>query len=392
MGGYGQIESRGLQHTIRCETNPAGDVDIDHQIDDYPCSGTRIIIHGDHEDITLEGWVCDFHLCNPFVQISYFFSSNNTGSDDESKPVVLYKSAGKLKKIKTSDPTSIHWYNLDNFKALVYLQADKENIPLGRFIGTFDGLRMSKKRKIIAEGLPDLLAILKDDQLCAELLSSMKDNAREIKPKALGLIGKAALEDTLQPIRSWYKKTCGVHDGKPWAFEIMVAEGNITGLGTAVNHSITFSDFFSDSELVDDWLYTHGMHGAIRRAGAEGFAVFIYFIGISPEFASLGKDRINFPSEIKTAIVRQIRLALTPLHKEKKKRDRETWTGDRQSADGLKKVNIAQREMILEILPEAICKETDNRTLSSNKRNLFYKARPMWKKKWPGTKISYPYF
>lgn len=369
-GGHVEIESQNVRHTITCKTNPAGDIDVNHIVDNVPCTGTKVTITS---RVTIKrslfGWALRYHLVNPFVQIDYFSNNDESGSTDEWKHDVLYKS-GSLDKIKVTDPMSPHWFDAEKFRALAFL-SEREEVPLGQFIGSFHGLKTSKKKKAVAAGL-DMTTIASDPEQAEAMLDRMKAESRPINPKKLGLIGEKTLTDILTPDRHWYKKASGVHGGKPWSFEIIVAECEYEGLATAVNHSITFEDFTS-GVLSDGWMSAWSLRDAISDAEAEGALVMVHYISISPEFKSLGKDKIDLPKPALAAIARQIRLALTALHKEKKANDKP----EPKSVEE-KEEQTTFKEMILEVMPEAISIETEDGTLASNRRNLFYKARPLW--------------
>lgn len=368
MGGHVEIESHDLKHIIHCEDNPAGDIDVDHQVEECLCTGTKITVHGDM-DTNQYKWAFNYHLCNPFVQIRYFSTYGDddlAGKDEDSKPVVLYKS-GSLDKIKVNDPTSPHWYSEKKFKALTYLSAE-ENVPAGQFIGQFHGLKTSKKKKAVAGGL-DMQGINNNS---AEVLARMIGESRQIKPGKLGLIGENTLNEILEPKRHWFRKTCGVHDGKPWAFEIMVAECHEKGLLSAVNHSITFEQFHS-GKLKNGWLYEWGFESAAHSVGAR--FVFVHFIGISPQFKSLGKDAISFPDEIIAAIAKQTRLALTTLHKEKKQLERATNFVANYVENTEKEMPLT--EAVPLILEEAMAQASESGQYDYSFRDLYYAARKL---------------
>ena len=90
------------------------------------------------------------------------------------------------------------------------------------------------------------------------------------------------------------------------------------------------------------------------------------------------------------------RLALDELHTEQKKRDRDNDNNSKRRQQEIKQLEqsdaVTQREMIFAVLPAAIEKETDGGTISSNKRNLFYTARPLWKELYGNVEIAYKRF
>lgn len=60
LGGHVEVESKNLKHTITCNVTPAGSVDVERNVEDFPCTGTKVTVYVMPEiviTISLEQWV-----------------------------------------------------------------------------------------------------------------------------------------------------------------------------------------------------------------------------------------------------------------------------------------------------------------------------------------------
>lgn len=146
------------------------------------------------------------------------------------------------KKWKPSDPTSPHWYGSEDFERLLaaYISYDQDR-DADRYvrdvIKEFRGLIGSSKQKAVLDltgmGRTKLSSLAKDDgiidhEAAARLLESMKDNSKEVKPSALGIIGKDHLRHRFleaggDETTFHYKKLTDVDEGVPAVVETAFA-------------------------------------------------------------------------------------------------------------------------------------------------------------------------
>ena len=109
-------------------------------------------------------------------------------------------------KWRPSDPTSPHWYTLERFERLIagYAAHEQRSAPrktVREFITEFRGLSGTAKQKIIlantntsGRSLAEFFVDGKADKVAiAKLLAEMQAVSRPVKPKDLGVIGKAHL-------------------------------------------------------------------------------------------------------------------------------------------------------------------------------------------------------
>lgn len=117
-------------------------------------------------------------------------------------------------KWKPSDPTSPHWYDPEQLRALIaaYVNSEREGAEaktVRAFVSEFAGLSGTAKQKSVTEavGLTGayLHDLVKGDDIdpepVARLLATMRTESRPIKPNALGKIGK-------EHITHWMTQYC----------------------------------------------------------------------------------------------------------------------------------------------------------------------------------------
>ncbi len=145
------------------------------------------------------------------------------------------------RKWKPRDPTSPHWYGSKDFERLLaaYIGYDQD-LGADRFVRDvvkeFRGLSGSKKQKAVLDltgmGWTKLSSLADDDDVdhvaAARLLKAMKDNSKEVKPSALGIIGKEHLcqrflEAGGDETTFHYKKLTDVDEGVPMVIETAFA-------------------------------------------------------------------------------------------------------------------------------------------------------------------------
>ncbi len=141
------------------------------------------------------------------------------------------------KKWLPSDPTSPHWYTDQHLERLVagYIANDADT---GRertvrdFVSEFRGLSSTAKQKAVLDATDLARAPLSalvngtalDKDMMANLLASMQEHSKPVKPPVLGVIGKDHFRqrfvDAGCEMDSFnYKKITDTTDGVPWIVE-----------------------------------------------------------------------------------------------------------------------------------------------------------------------------
>ena len=84
------VESQGVRHSIRAWTDPAGNLQIDHQQDDFDCQGTRVAVTlpGEDQIFFPMWWGKAFALLNPhaLVRIRQFDDHSELLTSKMAKP------------------------------------------------------------------------------------------------------------------------------------------------------------------------------------------------------------------------------------------------------------------------------------------------------------------
>ncbi|MBI4326841.1 MAG: ATP-binding protein [Chloroflexi bacterium] len=164
-------------------------------------------------------------------------------------------SAPHWEKWRPSDPTSPHWYDVEQLRSLIaaYITTEQAGGPVHfvrDFVAEFRGLSGTAKQGRILEEtglagkrLSDLVCGREvDREATAGLLQAMRRESRELKPQALGIIGEQHIRQKLgaagcnvNSIR--YKRVVGV-DQQRRPFVIETAFGVFEGKNSIQNHGL----------------------------------------------------------------------------------------------------------------------------------------------------------
>lgn len=141
-------------------------------------------------------------------------------------------------KWKPSDPTSAHWYRPEHLERLVagYIAHDADrdrDRTIREFVSEFRGYSGSAKQKVVLDRLglhrAPLSSLVANGSINTEvitnLLLTMQENSKPVKPPALGIIGKDHFETRFagivgfEPESFQYRKVVDTTDGVPWIVE-----------------------------------------------------------------------------------------------------------------------------------------------------------------------------
>jgi hypothetical protein len=204
--GRVEIEARGLRHRIALEVNHVkGCPEVEYPAPE-PCdhvAGTKITVHWpsqtasslDDEKSAFLLLAKGFALCNPHLSLRL-----EVKTDDERMHEFWPASDPAWTKWMPSDPTSAHWYRLEDLEKLIGARVNHGSAPSVRdFVMEFKGLTGSRKATDVCEaaGLSratlDVLTGKRDynHAKVQKLLDAMKAESRPVQPKTLGVIGEA---------------------------------------------------------------------------------------------------------------------------------------------------------------------------------------------------------
>ncbi len=203
-------------------------------------NGTKIFVHWrDTASDILAHHKCDFlqlasdyTFLNPHLTISIDWFGEQT-TVEATDPT--------WRKWKPNMPTCAHWYSQEDMERLLaaYITHDQDNGG-SRFVRDvvkeFRGLSGTSKQKAVLDSCgmsrTPLYSLCDDDGMdhkaVAALLAGMKDNSAEVKPSALGVIGKDHLrqrfiERGCDKKTFRYRKILDVDDGIPVVIETAFA-------------------------------------------------------------------------------------------------------------------------------------------------------------------------
>jgi DNA topoisomerase VI subunit B len=134
-------------------------------------------------------------------------------------------------------PTSPHWYDAGRLRRYMAAHvANRGSITVREFISEFAGMTATAKQKIVlAEigashvSLHNYFGLKKANvENIAKLLAALQKHTKEVKPAALGVIGKEHLSKMLEhfgadPATITYNRTFGETDGVPRVIEFAFA-------------------------------------------------------------------------------------------------------------------------------------------------------------------------
>jgi len=241
------------------------------------------------------------------------------------------------------------------------------------------------------------------EELVDRLLFLMQTETQPPRPTVLGLIGKehfrAHFEERYGIDRFWYKKTSGEVDGIPFAFEVAVAEAEVSsGLFTGVNFSPTFDDPLSDTALKTEEFTAYGIEGFLEDAHASPYDSNIvaaaHLVTPAPEFLDRGKTRLKVDAAVASAVSEAMWAATKTLHKEEEKRRRDAARQEKAARNRQRSTEGREpslKEAVFAVLEEAVEKATGGGSLPTSARNLYYQVRPLIQL-YTSKELEYPYF
>jgi DNA topoisomerase VI subunit B len=282
-----QITSRRQRHQIRITVDRiAQQPIIRHEVspDGLVKTGTRILVRWPVSACSiLEAagprflqMVGTYSLFNPHATLSIRIGRRRTDYP---------RSSQACAKWVASEPTSPHWYTVEQLRALAcaYIAAERNGArprTVREFISEFRGLSGTAKQKTILATLPvagvHLRDLVKngdvDHQAITALLDAMQRESRPVKPAALGVLGEELLTAWLQQqpggaTTVTYTKTAGLDDesGRPFVVETAFGVRQDNGplrLITGINWAPTLVDPFR--ALNDYGLSLDGLLGRLH--------------------------------------------------------------------------------------------------------------------------------
>ncbi len=391
------IESVGVRHELRVSADPAGDVHVDH---DTAASGRKVgtsvtVPLPDHLEIDADRWAFNAAFVNPHADIR-LIERDNRGSDHDT---AFYKSSDHgWSKWTPAMPSSPHWYDKSAFTALVYshireIKNTGVDVPLGKFITEFDGLKGSVKQTAIrgaAARITHLSGLAGRDDLIGELHDAMLDHAKVTAPKRLGPVGKDHFQRLLDHRygvrRFWYKADTVIEAGVPYLIEVAVADTETSGgMWFGCNHSPAFGDPLGRTRLSAGDIYVTGAASFLSQAGVDHHqrAAVVHVICAAPQFVDKGKVALVAPVTVAGTAAKALESATKVIRREDEQRRKDAVKAERAEQRARENERRAERseqwslkDAVFEVIPEAKRRAGD----IVSARTLAYKVRPLAQK------------
>ena len=332
-------------------------------------------------------------LVQNFTDLNPHLSMCATWVDDERREQWTYEAIDQAwTKWTPSSPTSPHWYRGADLERLAgaFLSHDREHNTvrvLRDFLSQFDGLTGTTKRKAVLDAVGLQRAPLErllngsdfDHDLVNRLLKAMQAEARPIKPKALGPLGKDNVAETFEhyegdPETFRYKMLTGVDDGVPWVIEAAFAyrpEGSSRRLLCGVNWSPSLS--------VDPFGLGYQLGGSYCGS-SEPILLLVHLICPRPEFLDRGKSRLATHSPGFSSVREAVEFVTADWAKQRKSeiRNKRMEEKRREKMRVLTKApELSLKDLVLKHLPAVIRQISEGGRLSFTQRDVFYAIRPM---------------
>jgi DNA topoisomerase VI subunit B len=304
------------------------------------------------------------------------------------------------KKWSPRDPTSPHWYDLERFVALVEANLAEENSGARRrtvrdFVSEFNGLKRSNAQKAVTdrarlsgEYLQDLV---RDGSVDADragrLLEAMKAIARRVKPKALAILGKEHLLNTLErhfgvdPESVRYRMsspTQSYADGMPFVLEMAMGIRNRESehQGREILVGLNWSPTLRlPSEELIELLWEN------RVDREDPVVVVVHLAFLRLEVTDHGKSTLaTLPEAIRESMEKCGTSVLREWKKAKVRADQEGRVRQQELQElrrALRKRVLTVKEAAYRAMEQAYMETSNGGEYPANARQIMYKARPL---------------
>jgi hypothetical protein len=208
----------------------------------------------------------------------------------------------------------------------------------------------------------------------------MKDQARPVKPTALGAVGEdhfRTMVDNGYRIDGlhWYKRTGVVHDGAPWLVEAFLAETE-TGGGVfhLVNHSPVREDPLARTVLRAGTVIGWGIGGYLDAAKVDVGQIHtavVHLVCPAPTFLDRGKATLAVPDDVSPAVAEALWRVAKATYRASKEAHHEAAherrRAQRREAD--KPARTTLRDAVFAVMQEGFDKASGG--LPTDKRSVY---------------------
>ena len=406
--GHVTIDAKGIEHRIAFEVDPLREIPYP-RYERHPSlvkNGTRVELRWPDRACSLlqnskarflqtaRAFVC----FNPHLEL--------TATWDEERLVRAAESDADWRRWSPSDPTSVHWYDLDHFRRLmaaIIIDAEdrRERVPLVReFITEFHGLSATAKGKAVLDAVDahgmSLRDLHADPRRVGALLESMQVHAEPVKPRRLGAVGREHLMGWAEahganPHTFAYGRREIEDRGIPYVVEVAFAYGPELGRRLDVT-GINFSPVIGGRPFGEyDEIFADQHIGP-----ASPVIVFVHATGPRFDFTDKGKSSVDLPPVLSGALI-DLLIAVTKGWRkqwEREIRDARARLRREEMLDReRRKHRLTLKEAVFRVMEAAYLVASASGTLPANARQIFYVARRLIQSLVePGTVLVSQYF
>jgi hypothetical protein len=350
------IESRGQAHRINFTMDPVRrEPRIRREI------GPSDVQNGTRITVCWPDNACDIltDAKGRFVQTAQAYTTFNPhltlrGHWDNSRFVNIPATDRAWRKWQTSNPTSAHWYTVDQFGRYIaaHIARDqdqgREDRTVRDFISELDGLSRSGKQKLVLDATETsrtpLARFFEGGRPgVARLLQACQNNTKPVKPEHLGLIGPDHLLAECQALGAaansfqyrkclgmvWHPQTTLAH--LPFAVEVAFAvcldQTKPRQVVAGVNFSVGIGSPF---ERIRPWCSLTGLLGDQHVSPDDPVIVLIHYTCPDVQFLDRGKGILSIPSNVAGEIIRLIESVTKDWDKQKRAEIRSAAAVDRR--------------------------------------------------------------
>lgn len=323
----------------------------------------------------------NFAAFNPHVQFRVDLPSGNRLSIDPSNR--------QWKKWWASNPTSPHWYSVEQFRNLIIALIEQEgrggrSITVREFVSQFHGLTGSIKPADVLRAinlrsryLHDLQEV--DSGIIRQLLEAMQQAVRRVRTDMLGTIGQKHFHKHMVDHRGIdsntikYTQRKGYIDNIPYSIEVCFGEQPDIEETADIIHGFNWSPS----------VFPHNadISGCCRDRDiglSDPISLIVHIAYPGLQYTNRGKTQVALPEAIRQSLAEAI-TAATKQWPARKKAITRHRKGTVASSTSVKTTDgkLTQKKAAYMVMEQAYMKASNNNTLPANARQIMYAARAL---------------
>lgn len=281
-------------------------------------------------------------------------------------------------------PTSAHWYTAARLRDLIagIITNGQGACTIRDFVGTFDGLSATAKRKLVTQAANLSGACLNDLVSNGDvampsvyaLLSAMRNAARPVKPERLGVLGREYFKQVLanpESVRCAPTFRGVTQNGLPFVLEVALGYRDQLEDGLLVMTGLNFSPTLNIpfAELSDAL-----SENRIDRY--DPVEIVVHLTCPLLEFTDDGKTRLKLPQEIAAALKDAVAKVAKEHKKSKKRMERLDEQHYQRARRWARQQHVGLKEASYNAVEAAYLAASGNGRYPANVRQIMYSARP----------------